>query len=126
MAYKAIIDIGEFKKGDIVPDIQAIKWQEMYKVSPVEHVSDVHSSQEEKEPSGVSDSESLKDDFKKKLLALDGIGKKTAEDILKEFSSVNEIEEFMSKPGAEDDLPFRDDVCEILMEEFGPPKALEE
>ena len=36
--YKAIIDIGDFKAGQIVPDEIAEVWANMYKVSPVEKI----------------------------------------------------------------------------------------
>jgi len=36
--YKAKIDIGEFKKGQIVPDEIAAVWKEMYLESPVEEI----------------------------------------------------------------------------------------
>lgn len=36
--YKAKIDIGDFKKGDVVPTEQALVWKGMYKISPVEEV----------------------------------------------------------------------------------------
>jgi hypothetical protein len=38
--YKAKIDIGSYKKGDVVPDTIAQTWVDMYVVSPVEQVSD--------------------------------------------------------------------------------------
>ena len=34
--YKALIDIGDYKKGDVVPDELAIVWDKQYKYSPVE------------------------------------------------------------------------------------------
>lgn len=37
--YKAIEDIGDYKKGDTVPDDKAMVWMEMYTVSPVELVT---------------------------------------------------------------------------------------
>lgn len=40
MAYRAIKEIGGFKKGDIVPDEQAEVWASMYAESPVEKVQD--------------------------------------------------------------------------------------
>ena len=36
--YKAKIDIGEFKKGDKVPDEKALIWKDMYLESPVEEI----------------------------------------------------------------------------------------
>ncbi len=38
--YKAKENIGDFKKGDIVPDEQAIVWSKMYKQSPVELINE--------------------------------------------------------------------------------------
>lgn len=35
MVYKAIMDIGEYKKGDFVPEDKAETWMKMYKESPV-------------------------------------------------------------------------------------------
>ena len=34
--YKALMDIGNYKKGDIVPDELATVWDKMYEISPVE------------------------------------------------------------------------------------------
>jgi hypothetical protein len=36
MAYIAKVNIGDFKKGDVVPDELAVVWATMYKESPVE------------------------------------------------------------------------------------------
>lgn len=41
MTYKAKQNIGDYKKGDIVPDQLAQTWSKMYEVSPVEEVVDV-------------------------------------------------------------------------------------
>lgn len=46
--YKALIDIGEFKKGDEVPKEKAEVWAKMFKVSPVEEVSGKESKPEPK------------------------------------------------------------------------------
>jgi len=37
--YKAKMDIGDFKKGDVVPDEIAQIWDSMYKESPVELIN---------------------------------------------------------------------------------------
>jgi len=39
--YKAKIDIGGFRKGDVVPDEKAVIWEKQYLTSPVEFVQDV-------------------------------------------------------------------------------------
>lgn len=39
--YKALINIGEYAEGDIVPDEKAETWAKMYRVSPVEKVNSV-------------------------------------------------------------------------------------
>lgn len=41
MAYKAIMNIGDYKKGEFVPDEKAEEWNSMYVVKPCEKVSDV-------------------------------------------------------------------------------------
>lgn len=47
--YKALIDIGDYKKGDVVPDEKAVIWQKMYLVSPVVAVKNKKESIEDKE-----------------------------------------------------------------------------
>ena len=50
MTYKAIMEIGDYKKGDVVPDEQAELWLKMYKVPPVEKVTEpIPEKKEEKE-----------------------------------------------------------------------------
>lgn len=44
--YKAKIDIGEFKKGEVVPEEQALLWISMYKESPVEKFTEVKKPEE--------------------------------------------------------------------------------
>lgn len=39
--YKALVNIGEYAEGDIVPDEKAETWAKMYRVSPVEKVNSV-------------------------------------------------------------------------------------
>lgn len=38
MVYKTLVDIGEFKAGELVPDEKGEIWSKMYKVSPVEKI----------------------------------------------------------------------------------------
>lgn len=40
MAYKAIMDVGKYSPGEIVPNDKAELWNKMYKNSPVQFVAD--------------------------------------------------------------------------------------
>ena len=40
MVYKAKVDIGKFKVGEVVPDVQAKIWINQFKESPVELVEE--------------------------------------------------------------------------------------
>ena len=40
MKYKALVDIGDFKVGEEVPEERAIVWMNMYVVSPVEAIEE--------------------------------------------------------------------------------------
>lgn len=55
-------------------------------------------------------------DFKKKLEKINGIGKKTAEDIVNVFPTEEKLKYAISH---DDELPFRDDVEEKLRKEYG-------
>jgi len=46
--YKAKEDIGDYKKGDTVPDVIAIVWSKMYKESPVEEIKGKSESPKQK------------------------------------------------------------------------------
>ncbi len=49
--YKALVGIGDYERGDIVPDELAETWAKMYKVSPVEKVKD----EEQKTPEPLTE-----------------------------------------------------------------------
>lgn len=52
--YKALMEIGGYKKGEIVPDDKAVLWLGMYDVPPVELVKEKKKEVEsEKEPTEV-------------------------------------------------------------------------
>ena len=69
--YKALEDIGGYKKGDIVPDEKGIVWAKMYDVSPVEKVEDnkqkkvepVEQPKKAKETKGDSTGSPMLDDY---------------------------------------------------------------
>ncbi len=54
--------------------------------------------------------------YSEKLSEINGIGKKTAEDIIKVFPTEEELLKAISK---DDELPFRDDVEEKLRKDYG-------
>lgn len=55
-------------------------------------------------------------DFKKELMNIKGIGKKTAEDIMKVYPTLANLNDSM---GLNEDLPFRDDIVDKLIEKYG-------
>lgn len=61
MAYIALIDIGDYKKGDKVPDEKAEIWEKMYLESPVKKVDDV--SERKEEPKKEQSSDVLVNDY---------------------------------------------------------------
>lgn len=66
--YKAKIEIGGYKVGDIVPDEQAILWIEMYKESPVEKVdgnapASTPSKDDVEDESAKDESNAMHDDY---------------------------------------------------------------
>jgi len=48
--YKALMDIGDYKKGDIVPDDKAVIWNNMYDVKPTILVDNPNTPIPVKEP----------------------------------------------------------------------------
>jgi len=90
--YKAKIDIGDFKAGDVVPDDLAIVWEGMYKESPVEKVDGEEPKVEEpkvQEPK----SEEPKAEEPKKEEPKDSV--KESEDSSKEIP--NWIDDYLSR-----------------------------
>ena len=87
--YKAITDIGDFKKGDIVPDELAIVWDKQYRYSPVKKLSiddDILSKPEQI----IDNSNAMEDDYLnrnkhvvKKNLENDSFDKETLNRLLK-------------------------------------------
>ncbi len=55
------------------------------------------------------------EDYRKKLMSVDGIGKKTAEDIMKAYPTADELRDAISE---DKELPIREDLVEMLEEEF--------
>ncbi len=103
--YKAIKKIGGYKVGDEVPIEKAIVWLEMY-VEP--HVEKIDSED-------VKNDFTNDDEFFKELTKTDGIGKKTAKDIVVWGTKEKLIEAIKLKA----DLPFRDDIVNKLIEKYG-------
>ena len=122
MPYIAKTPIGDYKAGDEVPAEQAEVWAVMYKDSPVELVE---GKEEKKAPAPKEEvkeetpskktrrkSSSPSDSYVKSLVALEGVGAKTAKDITLIYpdkeSLVAAVKE--NKP-----LPVRDDVEKELV-----------
>lgn len=63
MTYKALTDIGDFKKGGIVPDEIAEVWLQMYKIAPVELVGTVEPKTVVKATPVEKASDDLLDDY---------------------------------------------------------------
>lgn len=64
------------------------------------------------------DSFDAQQDFFKELKKIKGIGKKTAEDIIKIFPVREELIKKIRSSTDKNALPFRDDISKILMEKF--------
>jgi len=58
-------------------------------------------------------------DFLKELCLIKGIGKKTAEDIIKIFPVREELIKKIRASTDTNALPFRENTCEVLMEAYG-------
>ena len=58
-------------------------------------------------------------DFLKELCSIKGIGKKTAEDIIKIFPVREELIKKIRASTDTNALPFRENTCEVLMEAYG-------
>lgn len=108
MPYKALFDIGEYKKGEVVPDELAEIWLKMYDVPHVESVEEESPAEEPVEDEPASEK---KKEFEEDLLAIDGIGRKTVEDIIAIFPTEEELLKAIEE---ERDLPFRADVVDAL------------
>lgn len=89
--YKALEDIGDFKKGEIVPDDLGSIWMEMYKVSPIEKIEHENVVKEVKVTEKLEESTinpMLNDYLNRNVnvvrnnLKEDAIDKKTLEDLL--------------------------------------------
>lgn len=63
--YKALTDIGDYKKGDTVPDELATVWDNMYEVSPVEIVNGakVEKVVVDKKPEAPVQTNAMEDDY---------------------------------------------------------------
>jgi len=93
--YKALLDIGDYKAGDVVPDHAAELWLSMYAVPPVKKVSkNVEEESVENETKGEvgepEEGNELLDDYLnrnthvvKKNLKNDNLDKKTLEGLFK-------------------------------------------
>lgn len=90
--YKALIDIGDFKKGDAVPKDKAEIWLKMYKVPPVEKVDGKNIVKEDVKPSEDEsfDDDEMLDDYLnrnqkvvKKNIEKDDLSEDTLEKLLK-------------------------------------------
>jgi hypothetical protein len=70
-----------------------------------------------KEDDGAKgESEEGEKDYKAKLINMDGIAEKTADDIIKSYPTEQTLRDAIKK---EEHLPFRNDVVELLEKEFG-------
>ena len=104
MKYKALIDIGEYKKGEEVPEGKAKLWMGMYKESPVEKVIDETSKAEVEKVEKMTPKEV--EEVKEKEDSYEGVGEeeKPEEDnsILEDYLArgVNVVKKNVS----EDDL----------------------
>jgi len=58
----------------------------------------------------------LENDFLKELIKIKGIGKKTAEDIVRIFPERKDLKNAIYN---NEKIPLRDDVCELLKEKYG-------
>ena len=63
--YQALIDIGDYKKGDTVPKEQAELWMKMYKFSPVKLIgkSEPKKKEEEEVEEKSKSSDAMLDDY---------------------------------------------------------------
>ena len=111
MKYYAKTDIGGYKAGEEVPAEKAMIWQNMYLESPVELSEKKPKQEESSNPEGDDDKPSLKDE----LVKINGIGKKTAEDIVAVYP---EKEGLIKALKSTEEVPFRDDVVDLLREEY--------
>jgi len=90
--YKAKIDIGDYKKGETVPDHIAIVWHEMYLESPVEKV----------EKKGKGDKEDKKEDTPVKDSKEEKSSKDSSDAMLDDY--LNRNENVVKKSISEDNL----------------------
>lgn len=88
--YKATMEIGGYKKGDVVPDEKAVVWLKMYDVSPVKKVGGESSGTKEESKEEAKDSNVMIDDYLgrnsnvvKKNVEKDDLDKSTLKDLLK-------------------------------------------
>ena len=122
MPYIAKENIGEYKKGDTVPDEKAQVWSQMYAESPVELVNSKISEQSSEKPhrtatpvKRASKKKPSFSSFKRRLRKINGIGDKTVDDILILYPSVEAL-----KKGIERNiLPFHDHISRLLVKHFG-------
>ena len=95
MTYKALIDIGDYKAGEIVPDETALVWAGMYEESPVEKVGeDSQISSEDLKEEPEEKSNAMHDDYLNRnadvvrnAIREDELDKDTLESLLKIESS---------------------------------------
>lgn len=66
MTYIALENIGDYKKGDIVPDEKAVVWMSMYDKSPVEKVEGKSTKKEEVETVATEEEKPVSKSTKKK------------------------------------------------------------
>ncbi|MFW5902914.1 MAG: hypothetical protein ACOCTT_03430 [archaeon] len=64
----------------------------------------------------VDEEEILDEDFGKELQAIDGVGQKTARDIIDVYPTK---EDLLNAVDNEDELPFRDDVSDKIKNKYG-------
>ena len=107
--YKAIQEIGGYEIGEEVPAEKAEVWLEMYKYAPVELIKGEIIDKEIEEDKYTAD-----DKFYKELIKINGIGPKTAKDIIVWGTKEKLIEQI--KLNAE--MPFRDDIVELLCQRY--------
>lgn len=114
--YKAIIPIGGYKIGEEVPTDKAEHWLKVFVVPSVKKVIDVTPESNQVLPEKeVVDNYTPDDLFFKELIRINGIGAKTAKDIITWGTKEKLIEAIK----LESELPFRDDIVKRLRKEYG-------
>ena len=129
--YKALCAIGGYVKGDIIPYHKAIVWMDMYAKPCIEVIENNEEKVENPSPvlKQVPNFEPIPKPIPKpepepvrtsltltEVKKIKGIGRKTAKDILEVYPFKEQLIEDIANNKK---LPFRDDVCDKLIKEYG-------